>query len=122
VSRADQHAAAIAALERIVAAGGDADDVLREAVAGIHEQVPDYTWVALRFNEAGDLVLGPVAGTEGGEPAVAPVVYNGERIGELEVAAAVVDGADKAFLERVAGLIALHTLLGWDTGGAAWEP
>ena len=62
--RAAQHAGAIAAIEGIVAAGGDADDVLRDVIAALHEHVPDYTWVALRFSEGGDLVLGPAAGEE----------------------------------------------------------
>jgi putative methionine-R-sulfoxide reductase with GAF domain len=120
--RAAQQASALAALERIVAAGGDADDVLRGAIAALHEHVPDYTWVALRFSEAGDLVLGPTAGEEQDAVLAKPVVYNGERVGQLEVAASSLQGADRAFLERVADLIALHTLLGWDTGGDPWEP
>jgi hypothetical protein len=122
VSRADDHASAVAAVERIVAAGGEADDVLRTAVAAVHEEVPDYTWVALRFSEAGELVLGPSAGAEGGELLAKPVVYNGERVGQLEVAARHLEGPDRAFVERIAALISLHTLLGWDTGGDPWVP
>jgi uncharacterized iron-regulated membrane protein len=120
--REGQHDRALAAVERIVAAGGDADDVLRAAVAALHEHVPDYTWAALRFSEAGDLVLGPTTGEEGGEVLAQAVVYNGERVGQLEVAASRLGDADQTFLERIAGLIALHTLLGWDTGGDPWEP
>ena len=84
--------------------------------------MPGYTWVALRFSEAGDLVLGPSAGEEQEGVLATPVVYNGERVGRLEVAAPELDDADGAFLDRIAGLIAPHTLLGWDTGGEAWEP
>jgi putative methionine-R-sulfoxide reductase with GAF domain len=122
VTRAEQLASAIAALERIVAAGGDADDVLRDAVTAVHEHVPDYTRVGLRFSEAGDLVLGPNAGDESGQSAAEPVIYNGERVGQFEVASSHFDETDRTFLERVASLIALHTLLGWDTGGAPWDP
>jgi putative methionine-R-sulfoxide reductase with GAF domain len=122
VSRAEQQASAVAAVETIVAAGGDADDVLRGTVAALHAEVPDYTWVALRFNEAGELVLGPSAGEEGGDVIAEGVVYNGERVGQLEVAAAELDDDDRVLVERIAGLIALHTLLGWDTGGDPWEP
>ena len=46
-----------------------------------------------------------------------PVVYRGERVGELVGA---VD--DRAFLERVATLISPYVLVGWDTGGEGWEP
>ena len=45
--------------------------------------------------------------------------WQGERIAELAV-----DGAppeDAPFLERVAVLVSGHCLVGWDTGGEAWE-
>jgi putative methionine-R-sulfoxide reductase with GAF domain len=29
---------------------------------------------------------------------------------------------DRLFLEQVAKLISPHCLVGWDTGGEAWEP
>ena len=46
------------------------------------------------------------------------IAYQGAVVGELAA-----DGsADVALLERVAELIATHVLLGWDTGGEAWEP
>ena len=50
----------------------------------------------------------------------APVVCQGERVAELAV-----DGArppTTALLERVAVLVSGHCLVGWDTGGEAWEP
>jgi hypothetical protein len=106
---------ALAAVERIVAAGGDADEVLRAAVAALHEA--GLPWVALRFNEEGTLVEGPSAGTRPPVTVAVPVTYNGERIGELEAA-----GTDEASLARAAALLAEHTLLGWDTGGETWEP
>jgi len=106
---------ALAEVERLAAAGGDADEVLRAVVTAVHDAgVP---WFAVRFNEEGTLVDGPAAGTRAEETITAPVSYNGERIGELEAA-----GVDGAFLDRVAGLLAEYVLLGWDTGGEAWEP
>jgi hypothetical protein len=107
--------AAVAEVERLAAAGGDADEVLRAVVAAVHDAgVP---WIAVRFNEEGTLVDGPTAGTRPDETITAPVSYNGERIGELEAA-----GVDEAFLERIAVLLAEYVLLGWDTGGETWEP
>ena len=47
----------------------------------------------------------------------APVLYDGNRIGELSVA---VD--DATFAERVARLIAPYVLVGWDTAGEPWSP
>ena len=112
-------AEALAEVERIVAEGGEADDILRAVVAALHRR---YTWVALRFNEEGELVLGPSAGTEGGEVVEQPVVYNGEQIGRLDLGAPTLNDDDRALAGQVASRIALLTLLGWDTGGEAWEP
>jgi L-methionine (R)-S-oxide reductase len=54
---------------------------------------------------------------------VVPIVYEGRVVGEIDIdsdrpAAFGLD--DRAFLERVAELIAPHSLVGWDTGGVAW--
>ena len=47
-----------------------------------------------------------------------PITYRGNVVGELAV-----DGEpDTAVLEGVATRISEHVLLGWDTGGEAWEP
>jgi hypothetical protein len=47
-----------------------------------------------------------------------PVVYEGTPVAELAA-----EGCDDiALLEAVAALIPEHCLVGWDTGGAAWEP
>ena len=59
---------------------------------------------------------GPAVGAR--QPALTvPVVYGGERVGELEAAV-----GDRPFLERVATLISAYVLVGWDTGGEAWRP
>jgi hypothetical protein len=105
-------------IEEIVSRGGDADDALRDVVATLAGR---YRWAGILFVEEGDLVLGPQAG-EPGEAArtQVPVTFNGDRIAELAV-----DGApddDRGFLERVAELVAPHCLVGWDIGGADWEP
>jgi hypothetical protein len=47
-----------------------------------------------------------------------PVTWKGERVAELAA-----DGdVDRAHLEQVAVEIADLCLVGWDTGGEAWEP
>jgi pentose-5-phosphate-3-epimerase len=47
-----------------------------------------------------------------------PVTWKGERVAELAV-----DGdVDVEHLEQVAAEIADLCLVGWDTGGEAWEP
>jgi putative methionine-R-sulfoxide reductase with GAF domain len=111
-------AGALDAIDRILNRGGDADDVLREIVRVLPEQVPSLAWAGVSFAEEGRLVPGPSSGTPEELRRVAvPVSYRGERVGELAV-----DGeAGAAFLERVATLISAHVLLGWDTGGERWE-
>lgn len=104
-------------IEGIVAGGGDPDDVLRTVVDALAAE-PDISWAGIVFREEGGQVLGPRAG-EPDEPRRirVPVEYQGDRVAEL-----VVDGrADPAFLERVAALISVHCLVGWDTGGVPWD-
>jgi hypothetical protein len=109
------------ALQRLAAILDDADepdDALRDAVAVLAAE-PSIAWVGVAFVEAGELVLGPSSGTADEERrARVPVLYQGACVGELWV-----DGdADPALLEQVAARISAHVLLGWDTGGEAWQP
>jgi putative methionine-R-sulfoxide reductase with GAF domain len=109
---------ALVDVERIVAAGGDADDVLRGVVAALAD---GYAWAGVFFVEGDELVLGP----EAGEPQPdrrthVAVTWNARSVAELAV-----DGApetERAALERVAALIADHCLVGWDTRGKPWSP
>ena len=50
------------AVDRVVGEGGDADDVLRAVVAKLAAD-PDIAWAGIGFLEAGELVLGPSAGS-----------------------------------------------------------
>ena len=95
----------------------DADDILREAVASL---VADgCAWAGIFFVEEGELVLGPQAGEpdEARRQAV-PVTWKGDKVAELAA-----DGdVDRERLEQVAAEVADLCLVGWDTGGEAWEP
>ena len=105
-------------IEAIVSRGGEADETLRDLVAALAAR---YAWAGIFFVEDGDLVLGPQAGVPNEHARTrVPVRYQGDRIAEVAV-----DGApeeDRMFLERVAELAAGHCLVGWDTGGEAWDP
>jgi hypothetical protein len=109
-----QYAAALEAIDRILNRGGEADEVLRAVLSALQERGVEYA--AIRFVESGKLVDGPSVGdpTEG---IVTPVVYQGEQVGELELAV-----EDTAFAERVAILISAYVLVGWDTAGEPWSP
>jgi GAF domain-containing protein len=56
---------------------------------------------------------------------VVPISFDGIVVAEIDIDSdqpAAFTEADRAFLERVATLISAHCLVGWDTGGVAWEP
>ncbi len=108
------------AVDRILSRGGDADDILREVVAALHEKA-GYPWAGILFVEEGQLVLGPHSGQpDDARRTSVPVVWQGERVAELAVDDAPEE--DRMFLERVALLVSGHCLVGWDTGGETWEP
>jgi hypothetical protein len=95
----------------------DADELLRQAVSDLAAR-NDCSWAGIYFVEGDGLLLGPETGTP--EPArriVASVDWRGTRIAELAA-----DGAiSPSELEAVAAGIANLCLVGWDTGGEAWE-
>ena len=106
------------AIDKVVGQGGDADDVLRAVVATLAAD-RDIAWAGIWLLEADELLLGPSAGSPNETRRhVTAIAYRGELVGELAV-----DGeAEQSILEHVATLISAHALLGWDTGGSAWEP
>lgn len=95
----------------------DADEQLREAVAELAAR-EDCVWAGIYFAEAESLVLGPEAGTpDPPRRTTVPVLWRETRVAELAA-----DGdVDARELETVAAKIADLCLVGWDTGGKAWE-
>ena len=96
----------------------DADDVLRQTVAEL-ARGDGCSWAGIFFVEDGALVLGPEAGTSDEARRVSvPVTWRSDKVAELAV-----DGdVDPARLGQIAAEIADLCLVGWDTGGEAWEP
>jgi putative methionine-R-sulfoxide reductase with GAF domain len=90
------------ALDRIIARGGDPEDVLQSIVTTIVDRT-DAKWAAVLVNEDGELVVGPYAGVaEPGERRESTIVFEGAYCGLLAV-----DGLDdQPLIERVASLIA----------------
>jgi hypothetical protein len=117
MTRDEARTAALAGIERILDLGGDADDVLRRVVAAL---APLYAYAAVDFVEESGLVTGPEHGTRGNDATRTPIAYDGIHVGDLVVEGGAAD--DGPFLAGVATLVAAHVLLGWDTGGEAWEP
>ncbi len=55
---------------------------------------------------------------------VVPIAYEGQVMGEIDIDSdqpAAFGEDDRAFLERVAQLIAPQCLVAWDTGGVPWD-
>ena len=67
------HAGALEAVDRILNRGGDADEVLRQVVAVLHDRFDHYSWVGIYLVEGDDLVLGPWEGPEATEHIRIPV-------------------------------------------------
>jgi hypothetical protein len=113
------YAGPLAALDRVLNRGGDADDVLREVVEIVAEP---FAWAGILFREDGRLVLGPQAGEpDEAQRTTVPIAFRGDPVAELAVDGALDAGA-RAFVDRVALLISPYCLVGWDTGGEAWAP
>jgi hypothetical protein len=98
VSRvATDYRGALEAVERILNRGGDADVVLQAVLEALRLRGISYARLQLAGRDGLNAALEV---GEQGEGIVAPVVYGGEEIGSLELAA-----GDRAFVERVATLI-----------------
>jgi hypothetical protein len=106
------------AVNAVLDAGGEADDVLRGGVDALVASGA-CSWAAIMLAESGGLVLGPAAGTEAPEKRTrVAVTWDDARVGEL-----VADGCDDdALLKQVAARLGPLCLVAWDTGGEPWEP
>jgi hypothetical protein len=95
----------------------DADELLRQAVSDLAAR-DGCVWAGIYFVEEDRLVLGPESGSPDPERRTAvPVLWRGTRVAELAA-----DGTvDRAELERLSAEVADLCLVGWDTGGEAWE-
>ena len=111
-------------VQAVIDGGEEADEILRAALAAVHEGT-GAPWSAIAFVEEGRMAVGPVAGTApGDEPAPAlsvPIVYRGDTVAALWLGRAA-KPAIVAELERAAALLAPYCLVGWDTGGEEWVP
>ncbi|MGH2997555.1 MAG: hypothetical protein ACRDM9_14660, partial [Gaiellaceae bacterium] len=101
------------AVDRVLNRGGDADDVLRQVLAILHER-GGAAWAGIAFVEEDELQLGPtVGGPPPAEPERRAIEFGGARVAELRTT----PGADAALLDRLAVVISPYCLVGWDTGG-----
>jgi hypothetical protein len=107
-----------AGIAEIVERGGEADDVLRGVVSALAAR-PTVAWAGIAFVEDGPLRLGPAAGDpDESRRRQVSIAFQGSPVGELWVDGDLPAGE----LDHIATLIAPLVLIGWDTGGEAWEP
>jgi hypothetical protein len=109
---------ALQEIRRILERGAEPDDALREIARTLAAET-GIGWAGIAFREQDELLLGPHAGTPDETRRTRIVVsFQGDEVGELWV-----DGeAEPALLDEVAQLVSPLVLIGWDTGGEAWEP
>ena len=111
------------AIDQVLNRGGDADEVLRQVVAVLHDSIAECSWVGISFVEGSELALGPAQGEPTAVDRITiPISYENNVVAELGVVADELGADDRMFLERVALLISPHCLVGWDTGGESWSP
>lgn len=69
----DTFRGALEAVDRIVNRETEADEVLRNVVAVLHDRFEDYSWVGIYLVEGDDLVLGPWKGPQATEHVRIPI-------------------------------------------------
>ena len=109
----------VAAVQAIVDGAEEADQILLGTIALLAERYG--TGVGLRFVEEGAFSAGPWAGPTSEVAAQVPIRYDDELVGEF-VAGDAIDDDARATFEAVAGIVGDYCLVGWDIGGADWEP
>ncbi len=119
VADGDRRAGAVAAVERIIVEDSEADEILRDTVATIGRRFDAFC--GIRFAEDGAMVDGPATGAPTADVTTVPIAYDGAKVAELVVGGALT-ADDDATLEGVAALLGPFCLVGWDTGGEAWNP
>jgi len=67
------YAAALQAIEQLVATQPESDEIVRGTVDLLHDMLEDYSWVGIYFVEEDDLVLGPWNGPSATEHVRIPI-------------------------------------------------
>jgi acyl-CoA thioester hydrolase len=110
---------AVDAIERIINRESEADEILRQAVATVAKRFE--TFCGIRFVEDGGMIDGPSAGDYAEPQAVVPITYDDSSIAEIVLGSPLPED-DRDALDRIAQLLSPFCLVGWDTGGEAWNP
>lgn len=112
-------ATVVTTIEQILERSEEADQILLGTIAALSSHYE--AGVGIRFIEGGSFSDGPWSGEAGVTTTEVEVRYEGELVALL-VTPASLDEDDQATWEQVASLISAFCLVGWDIGGADWEP
>ena len=116
---AGRRSGAVEAVERIINRESEADEILRQSVATIAKRFE--TFCGIRFVEDGGMIDGPSGGAYAEPQAVVAITYDDSSIAEI-VLGAPLEEEDRDAFDRIAKLLSPFCLVGWDTGGEAWNP
>ena len=119
IGPAGRRSGAIEAIERIVNRESEADEILRQSVATIAKRFD--TFCGIRFVEDGGMLDGPSGGAYAEPQAVVPITYDDSSIAEIALGTPLEED-DRDTFDRIAKLLSPFCLVGWDTGGEAWNP
>ena len=98
-SPAGRRGGAVDAVERIVNREGEADEILRQAVATIAKRFD--TFCGIRFVEDGGMIDGPSAGPFSEPQAVVAITYDDSSVAEIALGSEIAE-EDRDALDRIA--------------------
>ncbi len=110
---------AVEAIERIINRESEADEILRQSVATIAKRFE--TFCGIRFVEDGGMIDGPSGGDYAEPQSVVSITYDDSSIAEIALGMPL-EEEDRDAFDRIAKLLSPFCLVGWDTGGEAWNP
>ena len=116
---ASRRSGAVDAVEWIINRESEADEILRQSVVTIARRFE--TFCGIRFVEDGGMIDGPSGGDYAQPQAVVPITYDDSSIAEIVLGRPLQEVERDAF-DRIAKLLSPFCLVGWDTGGEAWNP
>ena len=119
-SPAGRRGGAVEAVERIINRECEADEILRQSVATIAKRFD--TFCGIRFVEDGGMIDGPSGGA-----VQRAAGRRGDHLRRLEhrrdrARQRPLEEEDRDAFDRIAELLSPFCLVGWDTGGEAWNP
>jgi putative methionine-R-sulfoxide reductase with GAF domain len=114
-AKRDAYRGIIAAIDRMVNRGDEANRLLRTVVNLLYERLEHVAWAGISVLGRGELALGPSRGAPTGGSAIAVAIdYDGRKVGEIALESDEADAFgedDRIALRRIATLISQHAMV-----------